>query len=74
MKKISHFIALTNRPTACVTRGWVGRENAIFGGTNFQSRKLPENAATPIRRVHAVLGGFNLRVLPGLCLGFLRAC
>jgi len=27
-----------------------------FAGTNFKPRKLLENAATPTRRVHAVLG------------------
>ncbi len=27
-----------------------------FVGTNLKSHKLPENAATPTRRVHAVLG------------------
>src|SRR5512138_2709494 len=29
-----------------------------FAGTSFKPRNLPENAATPTRRVHAVLGGF----------------
>ena len=29
-----------------------------FGGTNSKTQKLPENAARPTRRVHAVLGGF----------------
>jgi hypothetical protein len=33
-----------------------GTRQRRFGGTNFKSRNLPENAATPIRRVHAVLG------------------
>jgi hypothetical protein len=38
-----------------------------FAGTNFKPRELLENAATPTRRVHAVLGGFlALR----LCLSF----
>ncbi len=27
-----------------------------FAGTNLKPRKLPENAQTPTRRVHAVLG------------------
>ncbi len=27
-----------------------------FAGTSFEPRKLPENAQTPTRRVHAVLG------------------
>ena len=31
-----------------------------FDGTNFKPRKLPENAATPTRRVHAVLGGISM--------------
>jgi len=28
-----------------------------FDGTHFKPRKLPENAATPTSRVHAVLDG-----------------
>jgi hypothetical protein len=38
-----------------------GRRQRYFAGTNFKPHKLPENAATPTRRVHAVLGSF----LPG---------
>ena len=34
-----------------------GTRSRHFDGTNFKPRKLPENAATPTRRVHAVLGG-----------------
>jgi hypothetical protein len=37
-----------------------GRRERRFAGTSLKSRKLPENAATPTRRVHAVLGGFIL--------------
>ncbi len=38
---------------------WVGgRRQHRFAGTNFQPRKLLENAQTPTRRVHAVLAGF----------------
>jgi len=33
-----------------------GRRQHHFDGTNFEPRKLPENAASPTRRVHAVLG------------------
>jgi hypothetical protein len=34
-----------------------GRDEATcFAGTDFKPRKLLENAATPTRRVHAVLG------------------
>ncbi len=33
-----------------------GRRERRFAGTNFQPRDLPENAATPTRRVHVVLG------------------
>jgi len=33
-----------------------GTRQRDFAGTNFQPRKLPENAQTPTRRVHAVLG------------------
>jgi len=34
-----------------------GTRSRRFGGTNSKPRKLPENAVTPTRRVHAVLGG-----------------
>jgi hypothetical protein len=37
-----------------------GTRGRQFDGTNFKPRNLPENAATPTRRVHAVLGGFCL--------------
>ena len=33
-----------------------GTRQRGFVGTNSKPRKLPENAATPTRRVHAVLG------------------
>ena len=33
-----------------------GRRQRHFAGTNFKPRNLPENAQTPTRRVHAVLG------------------
>ncbi len=33
-----------------------GTRSRHFDGTNFKPRKLPENAQTPTRRVHAVLG------------------
>jgi hypothetical protein len=35
-----------------------GMRQRRFDGTHFQPRNLPESAATPTRRVHAVLGGF----------------
>ena len=39
----------------------VGRdETTPFGRNQPKARNLPRNAATPIRRVHAVLGGFCL--------------
>jgi hypothetical protein len=38
-----------------------GTRQRHFDGTNFQPRKVPKNAATPTRRVHAVLGVFVLR-------------
>ena len=41
-----------------------GTRQHHFAGTNFQPHKLPENAATPTRRVHAVLGGFASRNSP----------
>jgi len=34
-----------------------GRRERHFAGTNFKPRQVSENAATPTRRVHAVLGG-----------------
>ncbi len=34
-----------------------GRRGRHFAGTSLQPRELLENAATPTRRVHAVLGG-----------------
>ncbi len=33
-----------------------GARQRCFIGTSFEPRKLPENAQTPTRRVHAVLG------------------
>jgi hypothetical protein len=33
-----------------------GMRQRHFAGTNLKPRKVPENAATPTRRVHAVLG------------------
>jgi hypothetical protein len=33
-----------------------GTRQRHFDGTNFKPRKLLENAATPTRRVHALLG------------------
>ncbi|HLO17298.1 MAG TPA: hypothetical protein VK206_20870 [Anaerolineales bacterium] len=33
-----------------------GTRQRHFAGANFKPRKLPENAQTPTRRVHAVLG------------------
>jgi hypothetical protein len=48
----------------CVTPNGVryprvgGTRQRRFTGTNLKPRKLPENAQTPTRRVHAVLGGF----------------
>src|SRR5512135_227764 len=43
-----------------------GRRQRHFTGTNSKPRKLPENAATPTRRVHAVLGGALSRLNPQL--------
>ncbi len=44
-----------------------GTRQSRFAGTSLQPRKLPENAASPTRRVHAVLGAFanQQRVLHG---------
>jgi hypothetical protein len=36
-----------------------GMRQRHFDGNSFEPRKLPENAATPTRRVHAVLGCFK---------------
>jgi hypothetical protein len=38
-----------------------GRRQRHFAGTDFKPRNLPENAQTPTRRVHAVLGGIYER-------------
>ena len=35
-----------------------GTRHRHFDGTNPEPKKLPENAQTPTRRVHAVLGGY----------------
>jgi hypothetical protein len=35
-----------------------GTRQRRFDGTSFKPQKTPENAATPTRRVHAVLGRF----------------
>jgi len=35
-----------------------GTRGRHFAGTHSKPHKLPENAATPTSRVHAVLGGF----------------
>ncbi len=44
-----------------------GTRQRRFIGTSLQLRKLPKNAVTPTRRVHAVLGGRKHILLP---LGF----
>ena len=36
-----------------------------FAGTNLKPRILPENAATPTRRVHAVLGSVDWNIAHG---------
>ena len=36
-----------------------GMGSRHFAGTNLKPRKLPENAQTPTRRVHAVLGALT---------------
>jgi len=38
-----------------------GTRERRFGGTSSKPRKLPQNAATPTRRVHAVLGNHTER-------------
>ncbi len=40
--------------------GWDGA--TCFDGTSLEARKLPENAASPTRRVHAVLGRIGLKM------------
>jgi hypothetical protein len=37
-----------------------GTRQRRFDGIHFKPHKLPENAATPTRRVHAVLGALSL--------------
>ncbi len=39
-----------------------GRRERRFAGTNLEPRKLLENATTPTRRVHAVLGGYIVQL------------
>jgi len=42
-----------------------GTRERLFDGTNFKPHNLPENAQTPTRRVHAVLGAsFVIPELP----------
>jgi len=44
-----------------------GTRQRRFDGTGFEPKKLPENAATPTSRVHAVLGAVSLAsVHPGI--------
>jgi hypothetical protein len=44
---------------------WGGTGERRVGGTNFKPRKQLENAATPTRRAHAVLGVFAvIRFMP----------
>jgi hypothetical protein len=38
-----------------------GTRQRRFDGTSLKPTKLPENAATPTSRVHALLGGFTER-------------
>ncbi len=38
-----------------------GRRQRHFDGASSKPRKLPENAATPTRRVHVVLGAVELK-------------
>ncbi len=40
-----------------------GTRQRRFDGTSFEPRKLPENAASPTSRVHALLGGVLLDTL-----------
>jgi len=44
--------------TGSIRQGGTGE--SCFGGTNFKPHKLPENAASPTCRVHAVLGGLMI--------------
>ena len=50
---------ISTAPNGVRYPGVGGMRERHFAGTSFQPRKLPENAATPTRRVHAVLGGFS---------------
>ena len=40
-----------------------GTRQCHFDGTHSKPHKLPENAATPTRRVHAVLGAYSKNLL-----------
>ena len=46
------------RPTACVTRAGADGDTPSER-KKAEAWKLPKNAQTPQRRVHAVLGGFT---------------
>ncbi len=39
-----------------------GTRQRQFAGVSFEPQKLPENAARPTRRVHAVLGALTERL------------
>jgi len=56
------FLAVCHTRFKARANGWRylrvgGRRQRLFAGTHSKPRKLPENAVTPTRRVHAVLGG-----------------
>ena len=44
------------RLTACVTRWWAGRDNAILTESTSSHATCLKNVQTPTSRVHAVLG------------------
>jgi hypothetical protein len=40
-----------------------GTRESHFSGTNLKPHNLPENAASPTRRMHAVLGAFYVKII-----------
>ncbi len=54
--------AMDRRPNGVRYRRVGGTRQRHFVGANLEPRNLLENVATPTRRVHAVLGAFDMLV------------
>jgi hypothetical protein len=57
MRKQTHSHVRDKRANGERYRLVGGTRQRHFAGINFKPRKVPENAATPTSRVHALLGG-----------------